>query len=89
MATWIDKIRNQIRGNIVLPPDIKGNPQAEVLVTLLPNYEVLDAKLVISSGHQAYDDAVLRAIIKASPLPKPDTPGLFERTLQLKFRPKD
>ena len=89
MATWIDKIRNQIRGNIVLPPDIQGNPQAEVLVSLLPTGDVLEAKLVFSSGHQAYDDAVLRAILKSSPLPKPDTQGLFERDLRLKFRPKD
>ena len=89
MQTWIDRIRDRIRGYIVLPPDIQGNPQAEVLVTLLPNYEVLEAKLVISSGHTAYDDAVLRAILKSSPLPKPDTAGLFERTLQLKFRPRD
>jgi colicin import membrane protein len=89
MQTWIDKIRNQIRGNIVLPPGIQGNPEALVLVTLLPNYEVLDAKLVISSGHSAYDDAVLRAIIKSSPLPKPDTAGMFQRALELKFRPKD
>ena len=89
MATWIDKIRNSIRQHIVMPPDVQGNPQAEVLVTLLPNYEVLEAKLVISSGHTAYDDAVLRAVLKASPLPKPDSAGLFERTLQLKFRPRD
>jgi len=89
LQTWVDRIRNQIRGNIVLPPDIQGNPEALVLVTLLPNYEVLDAKLVISSGHSAYDDAVLRAIIKASPLPKPDTAVMFQRALELKFRPKD
>lgn len=89
MATWIDKIRDQIRRNIVLPPNMQGNPQAEVLVTLLPNYEVLDAKLLISSGHPAYDDAVLRAIIKASPLPKPDTQIRFERDMRLTFRPKD
>jgi colicin import membrane protein len=89
LQTWVDKIRNQIRGNIVLPPGIQGNPEALVLVTLLPNYEVLDAKLVISSGHSAYDDAVLRAIIKSSPLPKPDTAGMFQRALELKFRPKD
>lgn len=89
MQTWIDKIRAKIRGNIVLPPDIQGNPQAEVLVTLLPTGDVLDAKLVISSGHRAYDDAVLRATLKASPLPKPDSAGLFERDLKLTFHPKD
>jgi colicin import membrane protein len=89
MQTWVDKIRAKIRGNIVMPPDIRGNPQAEVLVTQLPTGEVLDAKLVISSGYTAYDDAVVRAIYKSSPLPKPDTPGLFERDLKLTFHPQD
>jgi colicin import membrane protein len=90
LATWTDKIRNKIRGNIVLPPDLKGgNPEALFLVTQLPTGEVLQAQLVISSGHTAYDEAVHRAILKSSPLPKPDTPGLFERELKLTFRPRD
>ena len=89
MATWVDKVRAKIRGNIVLPPDLKGNPEALYLVTQLPTGEVLQARLVISSGHTAYDEAVLRAILKSSPLPKPDSPGVFERELKLTFRPKD
>jgi colicin import membrane protein len=89
MQTWIDKIRAKIRGNIPSMPEVKDNPEALVLVTQLPTGEVLEAKLVISSGHSAYDDAVLRAILKSSPLPKPDTPGLFERELKLTFRLKD
>jgi colicin import membrane protein len=89
LQTWIDKIRNSIRGRIVLPLDLQGNPEALFLVTQLPTGEVLDAKLVISSGHTGYDDAVLRAILKSSPLPKPDSPGLFQRELNLTFRPKD
>jgi colicin import membrane protein len=89
MQTWIDRIRAKIRGNIVLPPNIQGNPQALVLVTQLPTGEVLNAKLVISSGHTAYDDAVVRAIRKSSPLPKPDSAALFERELNLTFNPLD
>lgn len=89
IAAWVDKVRNKIRGNIVLPPDMKGNPEALFLVTQLPTGEVLQARLVISSGHAAYDESVLRAILKSSPLPKPDSPGLFERELKLTFRPKD
>ena len=89
LATWVDKVRAKIRGNIVLPPDLKGNPEALFLVAQLPTGEVLQAKLVISSGHSAYDDAVLRAILKSSPLPRPDSPGLFERELKLTFRPRD
>jgi colicin import membrane protein len=89
IQTWVDKIRDKIRGNIRLPLDIQGNPEALVLVTLLPSGEVLDAKLVISSGHAGYDDAIMRAILKSSPLPKPDSAGLFQRELKLTFHPKD
>lgn len=89
MQTWVDKIRAKIRGNIVLPPDLQGNPEAMVLVTQLPTGEVLQAKLVISSGHAGYDDAIMRAILKSSPLPKPDSAGLFARELKLTFHPKD
>jgi len=89
IATWVDKIRGKIKGNIVLPPGIKGNPEALFLVTQLPTGEVLDAKLVISSGHTAYDEAVHRAILKSSPLPKPDSAGLFVRELKLTFWPVD
>jgi colicin import membrane protein len=89
LQTWIDNIRNSIRGRIVLPLNLQGNPEALFLVTQLPTGQVLEAKLVISSGHTGYDDAVLRAILKSSPLPKPDSPGLFQRELNLTFRPKD
>jgi colicin import membrane protein len=89
LATWTDKIRAKIRGNIVEPPDLKGNPEALFLVTQLPTGEVLQVQLVISSGHRGYDEAVHRAILKSSPLPKPDNPGLFERELKLTFRPRD
>jgi len=89
LQTWVDRIRDKIRGYIVLPPNIQGNPEALVLVTLLPTGQVLDAKLVISSGNTAYDDAVVRAILKSSPLPKPDSADLFQRDLKLTFHPQD
>jgi colicin import membrane protein len=89
LAAWQDKIRAKIRGNIILPRDIPGNPEAVYDVALLPNGEVLSARRTRSSGHAGYDDAVYRAILKSSPLPKPDNPALFERRLELRFRPLD
>jgi colicin import membrane protein len=50
---------------------------------------VLDVKLVRSSGIRAYDQAVERAILKSSPLPKAPSEALFNRELELKFRPRD
>lgn len=89
LAAWTDKIRGKIRGNIVMPREIVGNPEAIFDVTLLPTGEVLSARKRQSSGQPAYDDAVERAIMKSSPLPKPDDPSLFQRQLELKFRPQD
>jgi colicin import membrane protein len=89
LAEYQAKIRAAVRGNIMMPADIAGNPEAIFLVVQLPTGDVLSAKLVKSSGHRGYDQAVERAILKSSPLPKPDRPELFSRELRLTFRPKD
>lgn len=86
---YAGRIKAKIRGNIVLPPDVKGNPEAIFDVVQLPTGEVLSVKLRKSSGHAGYDDAVERAVLKSSPLPRPDKPDLFQRALELKFRPLD
>ena len=88
-AAYADKIRSRIKPNIVLPPGIKGNPEAIFDVVQLPTGEVLSARLRKSSGNKAYDEAVERAILKSSPLPRPDRPEQFQRNLDLKFRPHE
>jgi colicin import membrane protein len=86
---WIDRIRSRIRPNINIPPDIPGNPEAIFDVVQLPTGEIIDVKLRKSSGVRAYDDAVQRGILKSSPLPKPVPADLFQRSLELRFRPLD
>ena len=86
---YAGRIKAKIRGNILLPPDLKGNPEAIFDVVQLPTGEVLSVKLRKSSGHHGYDESVERAVLKSSPLPRPDKPELFQRALELKFRPLD
>ena len=88
-AAYVGKLKGKIKSNIVLPPNIPGNPEAIFDVVQLPTGEVMSAKLRKSSGFQAYDAAVERAILKSSPLPKPDRPEQFQRALEIKFRPLD
>ena len=88
-ADYVRRIQSKVKGNVVLPPDMAGNPEAIFDVVQLPTGEIIDAVLRKSSGSRAYDDAVQRAIVKSSPLPRPDRPDLFQRTLTLKFRPQD
>jgi colicin import membrane protein len=86
-AAYIGKLKGKIRSNVVLPPDIPGNPEAIFDVVQLPTGEVMSVKLRKSSGNKAYDAAVERAILKSSPLPKPDRPEQFQPSLEIKFRP--
>lgn len=91
MNDAISRISSHIRRFIIMPPDVVGNPQAEFEVSLIPTGEVLNVKLSRSSGNPAYDNAVERAIRKASPLPLPTDPALVGRfrELKLKFRPNE
>ena len=88
-ADYIRRIQAKIRGNVVVSPDMSGNPEAIFAVVQLPSGEIIDVQLGKSSGVRAYDEAVQRAILKSSPLPRPDSPDMFRRNLTLKFRPLD
>ncbi len=89
LAAYSDKIRTKIKGNIVLPHAIQGNPEAIFEVTQLPSGEVISVRIRKSSGNKLLDDAIERAIKKSDPLPLPDQPGLFQRVLELKYKPFD
>ena len=86
------KIQNAVKRHIVEPPSLQGSPEVTFQVRVLPGGDILEdtLRLVRSSGNPAYDAAVERAIRKASPLPVPSDPALFEnfRDLNLKIRPE-
>jgi len=86
--TWIDRIRGKIKGNIVRPGNTSGNPEAKFTVVLLPDGSLVgEPKMTKSTGNQALDAAIERAIKKSDPLPKPDDPSVFQRELEITFKP--
>ena len=89
LADWTRRIQAKVRGNVIVPPELAGNPEAIFEVVQLPTGEIIDVQLRKSSGAKAYDEAVQRAILKSSPLPRPDRPEQFQRALTLRFRPLD
>lgn len=82
-----ERIVNKIRPLIVnLPCEPLGDPEVDFAVTLMPTGELLtDPRLAKSSGSAACDQAVERAILRASPLPAPE-PGI-DRRMTLRFWP--
>ena len=86
-ADYVSRLRGKIRGNLVQPPNLKGNPTVRFLVVQLPNGEILDVRSRKASGALLYDEAVERAIRKSSPLPIPDDRSLFSRELEITYCP--
>jgi colicin import membrane protein len=91
VAQHIAMISAKVRSNTRLPDDLTGNPEVRCLVKLLPTGEVKSVQITKSSGNLAYDEAVVRAIEKSSPLPLPDdreARNSFVPELSFVHRPK-
>jgi colicin import membrane protein len=86
IAEYKAKILAKIRRNIVMPPDLPGNPVVEFDVTLLPGGDILDVRLRASSGFAAFDSAVERGIFLSKPLPLPPDPALFTKFRNLSVK---
>jgi colicin import membrane protein len=83
------RIRNKIYSWMNRQPC--GNAVPEYSISVLPTGQIAGApKLVKSSGIPACDDAALRAIMQAQPLPLPPNPELFSnfRDLRIPFKPE-
>jgi colicin import membrane protein len=87
LASWVEKIKLKVGGNVIAPSGLNGNPEAEFAVSLLPDGGLIDVRLKKSSGNKSLDEAIERAIRKSDPLPRPDDPAVFQRELTLKIRP--
>lgn len=84
-------IRQKVTRNWVRPANTQEGLECKVRVRLVPNGEVLDVKVVRSSGNELFDRSVENAVYKASPLPLPEEKALFEyfREIEFLFNPED
>ncbi len=80
-----DKLANTIRNNIVLPPNIVGNPEITVKIRMGANYQILKIDIIKSSGNAALDQALENAILKSQPLPKVEAPLTFNDVRETTF----
>ena len=87
-ASYGGKVRAKVKPNIVFTEDIAGNPSAEVEVRTALDGSIMSQRLVKSSGNKAWDDAVVKAIIRTETMPR-DVDGRVPTPMILEFRPKD
>jgi len=67
----------------IVPDNITPDLSATLLIRLAPGGMVLDVKLVKSSGDAALDRSAIAAVHKASPLPVPEDPKLFDQIREI------
>lgn len=83
-------IRQKVERNWVRPASADAGLECVVRVRVVPGGEVIEAKVVRSSGNGAFDRSVENAVYKATPLPLPGDAQLFEyfRELEFVFKPE-
>ena len=86
--SYAGKLVAQIKPNIVFTDSVPGNAAAEVEVRAAPSGTIVSRRLVKSSGHKEWDDAVLRAIDRTGSLPR-DIDGRVPATIIVAFRPQE
>ncbi|MDH5786388.1 MAG: cell envelope integrity protein TolA [Chromatiales bacterium] len=69
------------------PPGSARDFVCKVLVKQIPSGDVIDVRVVESCGSPILDSSVASAVRDASPLPRPASPELFDRELEITFVP--
>lgn len=84
-SRWQDVVYTRIKNAWLRPPGLPEGLKCDLRVRILPNGEVISAKVEASSGNRLFDDSALAAVNKASPLPPP--PAGLRDALVFEFNP--
>jgi colicin import membrane protein len=87
-ARWHASIVARIQRAWIRPPSAQPGIECIVSVTQVPGGEVTAVRVnSCNGGDAALRESVEAAVLRASPLPSPPDPALFERNLELTFAP--
>ncbi len=81
-------ITRKIEQNWVRPASAVPGLECVINVRQVPGGEVISASIESCNGDPAVQRSIEAAVFKASPLPEPEDPSLFERNLRITFKPE-
>lgn len=85
---YLRMIEQRIVRNWARPPSAQPGLNCTVNVRQAPGGTVLDVSIGACNGDAAVRRSIEAAVYRASPLPEPPDPTLFERNLTIIFRPE-
>lgn len=80
---YVLSIRNHIYRNWAPPASARFGSECEVIVRQVPGGEVVGVTILKCDGDDALRRSVEAAVFRASPLPLPPDPSVFDRNLRL------
>jgi colicin import membrane protein len=86
-AQWGAAIRGRVQRAWIRPDTARSGIDCTVAVTQAPGGTVLSVEVRACNGDDAVRQSIEDAVRRASPLPTPPDPALFEREIILRFRP--
>ena len=81
-------IEQRVRRNWIRPPSAGAGIECTVNISQIPGGEVVDVRIAECNADQATRRSIEAAVFKASPLPEPPDPNLFERNIIFIFKPE-
>jgi colicin import membrane protein len=87
LASWQAQIAAQINRNWLRPPTARPGIECMLNVTQIPGGVVTQVTIGECNGDQAVRESIEAAVYRASPLPSPPDPALFDRQLRIDFKP--
>lgn len=88
-AQWAAAIQARVQRAWIRPSSARAGLDCRVAVTQAPGGTVLRAEVKECNGDEAVRQSLAAAVFRASPLPPPPEADLFERNIELRFRPND
>jgi colicin import membrane protein len=88
-AQYVDMISNHIKRQWIKPPATPPSMECVVEVRQIATGEVTGVHIGACNASAAVRQSVEDAVYRASPLPTPPTPDLFEALLQIHFLGSD
>jgi len=86
---YVADIQSKVARHWIKPASAKKGSSCKVVVNQIPGGEVINVKASKCNGDDVFRRSVESAVYKASPLPRPSDPGLFDREIVFTFKPKD
>ena len=86
---YVLAIEQRIKGKWQRPLSARAGIDCVVTVVQLPTGDVVSAKVASCNGDDTVRQSIERAVMAASPLPRAPTPALFERIVNVRFKPEE